>query len=135
MICFVFGWLIDIMILLPNSLATSTLGAGPSSLHSTRSSDMSNPTLVSLRKQKNRILKEIYGKNDGENNVGLTSLFSLYPHVENPIHFEDAIIEEKLVERMDEKIDDIEKNQTWDLVSILQGKEVIVWWITFTKQN
>ena len=67
------------------------LGVGPSSTHSTSSSDMSNPTLEILRRWRIRSLREIYEKNEGENNAGLTSLFSLYTHVDDPIHFEEAI--------------------------------------------
>ena len=52
---------------------------------------MSNSTLASLRRQKIRILRDIYEHNEGENSVGLNSLFALYSHVDDPIHFEDSI--------------------------------------------
>lgn len=118
----------------PSSIGS--LGAGPSSPHSTNASDMSNPTLASLRRQKIRSLREIYEHNEGENNVGQTSLFALYSHVDDPIHFEEAIKEEKWVQTMDEEIDAIEKNETLELVSLPQGKEVIgVKWVYKTKLN
>ncbi|XP_057855102.1 uncharacterized protein LOC131064830 [Cryptomeria japonica] len=118
----------------PSSIGS--LGAGPSSPHSTNASDMSNPTLASLRRQKIRSLREIYEQNEGENNAGQTSLFALYSHVDDPIHFKEAIKEEKWVQAMDEKIDAIEKNKTSELVSLPQGKEVIgVKWVYKTKLN
>ena len=55
----------------------------------------------------------------------MNSLFALYSHVDDPIHFEDAIKDEKWVKEMDEEIDAIEKNQTWELVSLPKDKYVI----------
>ena len=71
-----------------------TLGVGLSSPYSTSSSDMSNPTLASLRRKRTRILRDIYVQNEGENNAGLTSFFYLYSHLDDPIHFEEEIKEE-----------------------------------------
>ena len=79
---------------------------------------MSNPTLASLRRQKIRSRRDIYEKNEGKNSASLNSLFALYSHVDDPIHFEDAIKDEKWVNAMDEKIDAMEKNQRWELVSL-----------------
>ena len=50
-------------------------------------------------------LSEIYDE-------GMNSLFSLYCHVDDPIHFEDAIKDRKWIEDMDEEINAIEKNKT-----------------------
>jgi hypothetical protein len=77
-----------------------TLWDGPSRPHSTSSSDMSNPTLNSLRKKKIRSLRDIYEQNEGEKNAGLNFVFSLYSHIDDPIHFEEAIKEEEWVNEM-----------------------------------
>lgn len=118
------------------SSTSSNQGAGPSSPHSTSpsSSDMSNPTLASLRRQKIKSLRDIYEQNEGENNAGLISLFAFYSQVEDPIHYEDAIKDDKWVNAMDDEIDAIEKNQTWELVSLPKDKDVIgVKWVYKTK--
>ena len=47
-------------------------------------------------------------------NEGINSLFDLYCHVDDPIHFEDAIKDRKWIEAMDEEINAIEINKTWD---------------------
>eukprot|EP00253_Pinus_taeda_P022296 PITA_22296 len=67
---------------------------------------------------------------------GLNSLFSLYCHVDDPIHFEDAIKDKKWIEAMDEEMNAIERNKTWDLVDLPKGKKVIgVKWVYKTKCN
>eukprot|EP00253_Pinus_taeda_P021556 PITA_21556 len=66
----------------------------------------------------------------------MNSLFVLYCHVEDPIHFEDAIKDKKWIEAIDEEINAIERNKTWDLVELPKGKEVIgVKWVYMTKSN
>eukprot|EP00253_Pinus_taeda_P011549 PITA_11549 len=66
----------------------------------------------------------------------MNSLFPLYCHVDDPIHFEDAIEDKKWIEAMDEEINAIERNKTWDLVELPKGKEVIgVKWVYKTKSN
>ena len=118
----------------PSSIRT--FGAGPSSPQSINSSDMSNPTLASLRRQKFRSLRDIYEQDDSESSADQNSLFALYSYVADPTHFEEAIKEEKWINAMDEEIDAIEKNDTWELMSLPQGKEVIgVKWIYKTKLN
>ena len=75
-------------------------------------------------------LSEVYEQEEVNNNTGLNSLFSLFCHVDDPIHFEDAVKEEKWIEAMNEGIGAIEKNDTWELVDLPQGKEVIgVKWV------
>ena len=67
---------------------------------------------------------------------GMNSLFALYCHVDDPIHFEDAIKDRKWIEAMNEEINAIERNKTWDLVELPKGKEVIeVKWVYKTKSN
>eukprot|EP00253_Pinus_taeda_P010971 PITA_10971 len=54
----------------------------------------------------------------------------------DPIHFEDAVKEEKWVAEMEEEIEAIERNETWELVSLPKGKHVIgVKWVYKTKSN
>eukprot|EP00253_Pinus_taeda_P031426 PITA_31426 len=63
-------------------------------------------------------------------------LFALFCHVDDPIHFEDAIKDKKWIEAMDEEMNAIERNKTWDLVELPKGKEVIgVKWVYKTKSN
>eukprot|EP00253_Pinus_taeda_P008551 PITA_08551 len=64
----------------------------------------------------------------------MNSLFALYCHVDEPIHFEEEIKDKKWIEAMDEEINAIERNKTWDLVELPKGKEVIgVKWVYKTK--
>ena len=66
----------------------------------------------------------------------MNSLFALYCHVDDPIHFVEAIKDRKWIEAMDEEINAIERNKTWDLVELPKGKEVIgVKWVYKTKSN
>lgn len=66
----------------------------------------------------------------------MNSLFALYCHVDDPIHFEEAIKDKKWIEAMDEEMNAIERNKTWDLVDLPKGKEVIgVKWVYKTKCN
>lgn len=63
-------------------------------------------------------------------------LFSLYSHVDDPIHYQYAIKDQKWVNAMDEEIDAIEKHQTWELVSLPKKKGVIgMKWVHKTKLN
>ena len=81
-------------------------------------------------------MSEIYEQGELNDNVSLNSLFSLYCHVDDPIHFEDVVNEGKWIEAMDEEIGAIEKSNTWELVDLPKGKEVIgVKWVYKTKRN
>eukprot|EP00253_Pinus_taeda_P029158 PITA_29158 len=63
-------------------------------------------------------------------------LFALYCHVDDPIHFEEEIKDKKWIEAMDEEMNAIERNKTWELVELPKGKEVIgVKWVYKTKCN
>ena len=113
-----------------------TLFSNPSSPQSTNLSDISNSTLGSLKRKKIRSLRDIYEQDNAESSAGYTYLFALYSHVDDPIHYEEAIKEEKWIQAMYEEIDAIEKNQIWELVSLPQGKYVIgVKWVYKTKLN
>ena len=75
-----------------------------------------------------RNLKDIYEQDI--TNEGINSFFALYFHVDDPIHFEEAIKDRKWIEAMDEEVNAIERNKTWDLVELAKGKYVIgVKWV------
>jgi len=60
----------------------------------------------------------------------------LFFHVDDPIHFEDIVKDEKWVAVMEEEIEAIERNDTWELVNLLKGKHVIgVKWVYKSKNN
>eukprot|EP00253_Pinus_taeda_P030210 PITA_30210 len=55
---------------------------------------------------------------------------------DDPIHFENVVKEEKWIAAMKEEIEAIENNETWELMNLPQGKEVIgVKWVYKTKRN
>ena len=86
------------------------------------------------RGKKFKNLSDIYEQEAA--NEGMNSLFALYCHVDDPIHFKDAIKDKKWIEAMDEEINAIERKKTWDLVELPKRKEVIgVKWIYKTKSN
>jgi hypothetical protein len=98
-------------------------------------SDESNATLDSLRniiKGQNTIsLKELYEKNDEVHQV---SNFTLIAH--DPVNCDDVVKKEVWVEFMNQEIDAIERNNTWELVDLLEDKNCIgVKWIYKTKLN
>jgi len=93
------------------------------------SSASSSTWTLNERGKKFRNLSDIYDE-------GMHSLFSLYCHVDDPIHFKDANKYKKWIEAMDEEMNAIERNKTWDLVELPKGKEVIgVKWVYKTKSN
>ena len=60
-----------------------------------------------------------------ETNEVMNSLFTLYCHVDDPIHFEEAVKDKKWIDVMDKEMNAVEKNKTWKLVDLPKGKEVI----------
>jgi hypothetical protein len=108
-------------------------GQGEQTKHnsSSSSSNDSDSTIANLRNQKTISLREIYEQND---NMDQQTHFSLLFH--QPIYFEEAIKEEKWVDAMNEEIETIERNNTWDFVDLLTGKTSIgVKWVYKTKFN
>ena len=98
-------------------------------------SNESNPTLASLRNkvggQKNRILRELYDQNEEVDQVSNFAFIAC-----DPIDFDEAIKNDVWIKSMDEEIDAIERNNTWDLVDFLDNKNCIgVKWIYKTKLN
>eukprot|EP00253_Pinus_taeda_P025723 PITA_25723 len=103
--------------------------ASPSTPQGGNSSASSSICTPNERGKKFRNLSDIYDE-------GMNSLFSLYCHVDDPIHFEDAIKDKKWIEVMDDEMNAIERNKTWDLVELPKCKEVIgVKWVYKTKCN
>eukprot|EP00253_Pinus_taeda_P032482 PITA_32482 len=97
--------------------------ASPSTPESGNSGASSSTCTPNERGKKFRNLSDIYNE-------------SLYCHVDDPIHFEDAIKDRKWIKAMDEEINAIERNKTWDLVELPKGKEVIGnKWVYKTKCN
>ena len=61
--------------------------------------------------------------------------FALFSH-SDPIYFEEAMKEEKWCNAMDQEIDAIGKNGTWELTTLPPMKQVIgVKWVYKTKCN
>eukprot|EP00253_Pinus_taeda_P030339 PITA_30339 len=103
--------------------------ASPSTPQSGNSSSSSSTCTPNERGKKFINLSDIYDE-------GMNSLFALYCHVDDPIHFENAIKDKKWIEAMDEEMNAIERNKTWDLVELPKGKEIIgVKWVYKTKCN
>jgi len=63
-------------------------------------------------------LNEIYEQDEGDNVVGLNSLFALFCHVDDPIHFGDVVKAEKWVLIMGEETKIMERNGRWELVNL-----------------
>ena len=53
------------------------------------------------------------------------SLFELFSHIDDPLTFEEALKNKVWVQAIDEEIECIEKNQTWELVDVSKVKDVI----------
>ena len=100
---------------------------------SSRSSDQNSPSgklgnESSNGKKKMRSLKDIYDDLDVSSNFSLLAF--------QPSSFEEAIRDENWVQAMDEEMDSIEKNDTWDLVDLPNDKNLIgVKWVYKTKLN
>jgi hypothetical protein len=74
-------------------------------------------------------LQEIYDQGD---RIDLQSNFALF--TQDPIYFADAIKGEKWINAMNEEMESIKKNDTWDLVDLPKEKECIgVKWVYKTK--
>ena len=86
-----------------NRIALRNQGSASSSTpQGTKTPLSSTRTTSTPRRPRFENLSEIYEQGEVNDNSGLKSLFSLYCHVDDPIHFEDAINEEKWIEVMDE---------------------------------
>lgn len=103
-----------------------------SSSSNTKNSD---PTLVSLLPKKTKSLREIYQDERYDEDYDESVNFALFSH-SDPIYFEEVVNEEKWCNDMDEEIDAIERNETWELTTFPPKKKVIgVKWVYKTKFN
>ena len=86
-------------------------------------SDKSDSTFSTLgyKGKKTRSLKEIYDQE--EENVDIYSNFALVSC--DPLYFDEAIKEDKWIKAIDEEIDSIERNNTWELMDLPKGRECI----------
>eukprot|EP00253_Pinus_taeda_P003954 PITA_03954 len=108
--------------------------ASPSTSEGGNSSASSRTCTPNERGKKFRNLSDIYEQEAA--NEGMNSLFALYCNVYDPVHFEYAIKDRKWIEAMDEEINAIERNKTWDLVELPKGNEVVgIKWVYKTKSN
>lgn len=87
-------------------------------------SNNSNPTIEQLRSRyrsnKTRSLQDIYEQEDMMNSQSNFALFS-----QDPIYFKDAIKEEQWINAMNNKIESIEKNDTWKIVDLPKNRDCI----------
>ena len=81
--------------------------ASPSTSQGAYLSASTRTSTPSERGTRFRSLNEIYEQEAA--NEGMNSLFSLYCHVDDPIHFEEAIKDKKWIDAMDEEMNAIEK--------------------------
>ena len=81
---------------------------------------------------KTRSLHEIYEAGTPNS----FSLFALFSPLYDPLTFEEFFEEEVWAQTMDEEIECIEKNETWELVDVPKDKDVInIKWICKTEQD
>ena len=84
-------------------------------------SNESNPTLASLRNrvrgQKTRSLRELYEQNDEVDQVSNFAFIAC-----DLVDFDEAVKKDVWIKAMDEEIDAIEINNTWNLVDFPEDK-------------
>ena len=83
------------------------------------SSISSRPKSTKLVKK--RSLHEIYEAGTPNS----FSPFTLFCQIDDPLTFEDVVKDEVWAQAMDEELECIEKNQTWELVDVPKYKDVI----------
>lgn len=116
-----------------NQQGAAILGGDNSSEGQASSTSTSETSVAPLRRQKYKSLTEVYQQEQGE---GSTALFSLFSPTGDPVHFEEAVKEEKWIKAMDEEINAIERNETWELTDLPDSKDCIgVKWVYKTKRN
>jgi hypothetical protein len=106
-------------------ISSSTLDFVPRKLATQDPTSDSDQTTASMQRQKTRSLCDLY-----EHTQPL-DLDALYPFITyQPETYEEATKEEAWINAMDEEIEFIEKNDTWDLVDLPEGKKSIgVKWV------
>jgi hypothetical protein len=98
-------------------------------------SSESNHTLALLKNkfkgQKTRSLRELYDHNEEVDQISNFALMAC-----DLVSFNEAAKEDAWIKEMDEEIDSIERNNTWDLVDLPEGKNNIgVKWVYKNKLN
>ena len=89
----------------------------------------SNPTLASLLPRKTKSLRGIYQEERYDEDYDERVNFASFSH-SDPIYFEEAVNEQKWCTTMDEEIDAIERNKTWELTTLPPKKQAIgVKWV------
>ena len=73
---------------------------------------------------KTKSLREIYQEERYDEDYDESVNFALFSH-SDPIYFEEVVNEEKWCNAMDEEIDAIERNETWELTTLSLKKQVI----------
>ena len=71
--------------------------------------------------QKTRILRELYEQNEEVDQVSIFSLIAC-----DPVNFDEAVKKDVWIKAMDEEIDSMEINNTWDLVDFLDNTFLFV---------
>ena len=88
----------------------------------------------SLLPRKTKSLREIY-QDERYEDYDESVNFALFSR-SDPIYFEEVVKEKKWCKAMDEEIDAIERNETWELTKFPPKKQVIgVKWVYKTKCN
>ena len=102
---------------------------------SSSNTENSNPTLASLLPRKTKSLRVIYQEERYDEDYDESVNFALFCH-SDLVYFEEAMKEEKWCNAMDEEMDAIERNETWELTTLPPKKQVIgVKWVYKTKCN
>ena len=70
--------------------------------------------------QNTRSLRELYDQNEEVDWIENFALMAC-----DPLSFNEDSKEDVWIKAMDEEIDSIERNNTWDLVNLLEGKKII----------
>ena len=91
---------------------------------SNKNTENSDPTLASLLPRKTKSLREIYQDERYEGDYDESVNFTLFSH-SDPIYFEEDVNADKWYNAMDEEIEAIERNETWELPTSPPKKQVI----------
>ncbi|BBH09623.1 ADP glucose pyrophosphorylase large subunit 1 [Prunus dulcis] len=133
--------LLDIGLENPDLTPPTTSSSQESSsqgLSSTSSSDSSEEEEISRGQRRSTRAHQPSTRYPSSDYVLITNggtNFALFVDAD-PIMFEEASKDEKWVKAMDQEIDSIKKNDTWELVDLPQGKKPIgVKWVYKTKLN
>ena len=104
-------------------------------ISSSSSTKNSNTTLASLLPRNTKSLREIYQDERYEEDYDESVNFTLFSH-SDPIYFEKDVNEDKWCNAIEEEIDAIERNKTWELTTFPPKKKAIrVKWVYKTKCN